>query len=93
MPVNNPRFVDKAWTRGCDFIILDLEDSVPPGQKAHARTLVRDAIPTVSKGGTEVFVRINHDTVQEDLEGVVWPGLKRNQLSAIPTIYSMPTTP
>ena len=33
MPVNNPRFVQKAWTRGCDFIILDLEDSVPPAEK------------------------------------------------------------
>ena len=77
MPVNNPRFIEKAWTRGCDFIILDLEDSVPPSQKAYARTLVKAAIDTVSKGGAEVFVRINHDTVREDLEGSVWPGLKR----------------
>ena len=77
MPVNNPRFIEKAWTRGCDFIILDLEDSVPPSQKAYARTLVKAAIATVSKGGAEVFVRINHDTVREDLEGSVWPGLKR----------------
>ena len=77
MPVNNPRFVLKAWTRGCDFIILDLEDSVPPAEKAHARTLVREAIAVVAKGGAEVFVRINHYTVLEDLEGSVWPGLKR----------------
>ena len=77
MPVNNPRFVSKAWTRACDFIILDLEDSVPPSQKVHARTLVRDAIQAVSRGGAEVFVRINHDTVREDLEAVVWPGLRR----------------
>ena len=77
MPVNNPRFVQKAWTRGCDFIILDLEDSVPPAEKAHARTLVREAIAVVAKGGAEVFVRINHDTVLEDLEASVWPGLKR----------------
>ena len=77
MPVNNPRFVQKAWTRGCDFIILDLEDSVPPAEKAHARTLVREAIAVVAKGGAEVFVRINHYTVLEDLEASVWPGLKR----------------
>lgn len=77
MPVNNPRFVQKAWTRGCDFIILDLEDSVPPAEKAHARTLVKDAIAVVAKGGAEVWVRINHFSVLEDLEASVWPGLKR----------------
>ena len=77
MPVNNPRFVQKAWTRGCDFIILDLEDSVPPSEKAHARTLVKDAIGVVGKGGAEVWVRINHYSVLEDLEAAVWPGLSR----------------
>ena len=77
MPVNTARFVDRAWTRGCDFINLDLEDSVPEVQKDHARTLIKDAIVTVAKGGAEVFARINHDYVQADLEAVVWPGLKR----------------
>ncbi len=77
MPVVTPRFVDNAWKRGCDFIVLDLEDSVPQHLKAHARTLIRDAIQNVSKGGAEAFSRINHDTVEADLEGVVWPGLKR----------------
>ncbi|MEE8465327.1 MAG: aldolase/citrate lyase family protein, partial [Dehalococcoidia bacterium] len=28
-----------------------------------------------SKGGAEAFTRINHDLVQADLEGIVWPGL------------------
>ncbi|HYC48700.1 MAG TPA: aldolase/citrate lyase family protein [Burkholderiales bacterium] len=77
MPIVTPRFVDNAWRRGCDFIVLDLEDSVPQHLKAHARTLVKDAIPNVSKGGAEAFVRINHDTMEEDVEAVVWPGLKR----------------
>ena len=35
MPVNTARFVDAAWRRGCDFINLDLEDSVPEWQKPH----------------------------------------------------------
>ena len=77
MPVVTPRFIDKAWTRGCDFIVLDLEDSVPQHLKAHARSLVREAIPRVSQGGAEAFARINHDTMEADVEGVVWPGLKR----------------
>lgn len=77
MPVVTPRFVDNAWRRGCDFIVIDLEDSVPRHLKAHARSLVKDAIANVSKGGAEAFTRINHDSVAADLEGAVWPGLKR----------------
>jgi citrate lyase subunit beta/citryl-CoA lyase len=77
MPVNNPRFLNAVWTRGCDFVNLDLEDSVPESQKGYARTLIKEAIPTAAKGGAEVFVRINHDYVEADLEAVVWPGLAR----------------
>ncbi len=77
MPVVTPRFVDNAWRRGCDFINLDLEDSVPQNLKGHARTLIKDAIPNVTKGGAEAFTRINHDLVQADLEGIVWPGLAK----------------
>jgi citrate lyase subunit beta/citryl-CoA lyase len=77
MPIVTPRFIENAWRRGCDFIVLDLEDSVPQRLKAHARTLVKDAIAKVAKGGAEVFVRINHDLMDEDVEAAVWPGLKR----------------
>jgi citrate lyase subunit beta / citryl-CoA lyase len=77
MPVNNPRFLNAVWTRGCDFVNLDLEDSVPESQKPYARSLIKSAIPTAAKGGAEVFVRINHDYVRADLEAVVWPGLAR----------------
>ncbi|MCH7843992.1 MAG: hypothetical protein IID01_14650 [Chloroflexi bacterium] len=77
MPVVTPRFVDNAWRRGCDFINLDLEDSVPQHMKGYARTLIKDAIANVTKGGAEAFTRINHDLVQADLEGIVWPGLAK----------------
>jgi citrate lyase subunit beta/citryl-CoA lyase len=29
LPVNVPRFVEKAYLRGADAIVLDLEDAVP----------------------------------------------------------------
>ncbi len=77
MPVVTRRFIDHAWRRGCDFIVLDLEDSVPRHLKAHARSLIKDAIPNVSRGGAEAFARINHDDVLADLEAVVWPGLSK----------------
>ena len=44
LPVNVPRFVEKAYARGADAIVLDLEDSVPPQEKASARKLVRDSL-------------------------------------------------
>ena len=77
MPVVTSRFVDAAWRRGCDFINLDLEDSVPQHLKGQARGLIKDAIANVSRGGAEAFTRINHDLVQADLEGIIWPGLSK----------------
>jgi len=77
MPVVTARFIENAWKRGCDFIVIDLEDSVPQHLKAHARTLVRDAITKVTRGGAEAYVRINHDFVEADLDAAVWPGLSK----------------
>ena len=77
MPVVTPRFVDNAWRRGCDFINLDLEDSVPQRLKGYARSLIKEAIGNVSKGGAEAFTRINHDLIDADLDAIVWPGLSK----------------
>jgi len=75
VPANRERFVAKAWTRGADCIILDLEDAVAPADKASARKMVKDDIPVVSRGGAEIQVRINREFEQEDLDAVVLPGL------------------
>jgi citrate lyase subunit beta/citryl-CoA lyase len=83
LPVNIPRFVEKAHLRGADAIVLDLEDAVPPTEKSAARRLVRGAIALVGRGGAEVFVRVNNDpallaadleaSVHDGLQGVVFP--------------------
>ena len=49
MPVNQPHVVEKAYLRGADAIVLDLEHSVPPAEKGRARTPVQDAIPIAEK--------------------------------------------
>jgi len=77
VPINNPRFVEKAWTRGADAIILDLEDSVPMSEKPKARGLVRETIAKVAKGGAAVFVRINKEFIEADLRAAIWPGISR----------------
>ena len=75
MPIVTPRFINNAWHRGCDYINMDLEDSVPPDLKGVARNLVRESIPVVNKGGADAVCRINHDLMEADLNAAVWPGL------------------
>lgn len=77
LPVNVPRFVERAWTRGADAIVLDLEDSVPAAEKAAARTLVKDSIPIAARGGAEVAVRINNEPglLEDDVDAAVHRGL------------------
>jgi citrate lyase subunit beta/citryl-CoA lyase len=75
VPANRGKFLAKAWTRGADCIILDLEDAVAPADKASARKMVKDDIPIVRKGGAEVQVRINREFEEEDLDAIVVPGL------------------
>ena len=76
-PVNVERFAEKAYMRGADCVIMDLEDSVPDDEKNKARSLIRSCIPVVGKGGGDVAVRINRPIKQAtmDLEASVWPGL------------------
>jgi citrate lyase subunit beta/citryl-CoA lyase len=59
VPASAPRFVGKAHERGADAVVLDLEDSVAPGEKDAARAALRDAVPAVGRNGAQVFVRVN----------------------------------
>jgi citrate lyase subunit beta/citryl-CoA lyase len=77
VPVNVPRFVETAWTRDADALILDLEDSVPAAEKAAARARLRDAMRACARGGADLEVRINkpYALAVLDLDAAVWPGL------------------
>jgi citrate lyase subunit beta/citryl-CoA lyase len=75
MPINTPRFVERSWTRNCDFLNFDFEDSVPQSQKAYARTLVADAIAHGRKGGSDITLRINCSYPEADVPAAVLPGL------------------
>ncbi len=77
LPVNIPRFVEKAYQRGADAIVLDLEDAVPPAEKENARRMIKDSLSVAARGGAEVGVRINKDPTWTplDVEASVYPGL------------------
>ena len=50
----NPRFIDRAWTRGGDVYILDMEDSIAPAEKERCRTLIRESIAKASRAGASI---------------------------------------
>ena len=77
MPVNVKEFVNKAYLRNADAVVLDLEDSVPASQKLTSRELIKDYIHIAAKGGSDTLVRVNHteQLLMGDIEATIWPGL------------------
>ncbi len=77
VPATGEKFVAKAHTRGADVIILDLEDSIPPGEKQAARDALPTAAVLVSQAGAEVAVRINRplDLAIPDIAAAVMPAV------------------
>jgi citrate lyase subunit beta/citryl-CoA lyase len=61
VPASSERFIAKAHERDADAIILDLEDSVAPGEKAGARATLATSVAAVARNGAKVFVRINSE--------------------------------
>ena len=59
MPGANARALEKATTIPCDGLILDLEDSVAPDDKAAAREAVCAAASSGEYGTREVTIRVN----------------------------------
>lgn len=74
VPGIQEQMLAKAPERGADAYILDLEDSVPPAEKAKARGLVSRALPDIAKRtSAALFVRVNGigtDHFVEDLLSV-----------------------
>jgi citrate lyase subunit beta / citryl-CoA lyase len=78
IPGNNETFIQKAPVTPADIITLDLEDSVPPAEKAKAREMVRENLKLAASGGSTVYSRINNwETLMtnDDLEAIVHEGL------------------
>lgn len=58
-PASNERMMKKAATSQADLVLLDLEDSVAPEEKAAARTKAAQALTTLDWGKKTRAVRIN----------------------------------
>jgi citrate lyase subunit beta/citryl-CoA lyase len=84
-PANVPRRVEKSLTLAADAVILDLEDSVAPADKAPSRKAVRAAL--AKQRHCLLYVRVNApataycyadlvETLAPGLDGVVVPKIE-----------------
>lgn len=59
LPANRPDLAAKAPRSQPDLVVLDLEDAVPPQEKAGAREGLEEAVRAAGGAGTAVAVRVN----------------------------------
>jgi citrate lyase subunit beta / citryl-CoA lyase len=72
VPANREKFLEKAIGLPSDAFIFDLEDSVPPAEKANARAGVRAYAPKIADN--RVWVRVNGietGLAESDLDAVI----------------------
>ena len=78
VPGNRENMLERAKSFKADVIMVDLEDSVPPGEKILARDIAKNWVPALRREGQRVMVRVNSlDTglTRAELETIVSPDL------------------
>lgn len=85
VPAHVEKFVAGAHRHRADAYILDLEDSVPPAQKAPAREALDNSAALLGQAGAAVLVRINSERalIEEDLKVAVAPRIAALMLAKI----------
>ena len=94
VPGNRANMLDRARSFDADVIMVDLEDSVPPGEKEAARNLAREWVPALHGEGKRVMVRVNSlDTglTRAELEAVVCPELYGVSLGKVESVRDIRT--
>ena len=82
VPGNRANMLERALEFKADVVMIDLEDSVPPGEKSAALSVAQEWMPRLAKAGRRVMVRVNSlDTglTRGELEGLVGPDPGRRQ--------------
>lgn len=78
VPAHNAKLLESAAGRDADVLLLDIEDSVPPGEKQKARDQVKEFVKRGDLGGKLLFPRVNDresgellkDACQLTIEGI-----------------------
>ena len=94
VPGNRVNMLERAKSFDADIIMVDLEDSVPPGEKVNARDMAREWVPVLCAEGKRVMVRVNSlDTglTRAELEAVVSPDLHGISLGKVESVRDIRT--
>lgn len=92
VPGNRANMLERAKDFKADVIMVDLEDSVPPGEKIIARDLAKDWVPTLVREGQRVMVRVNSldsGLTRQELEAVVSPDLYGISLGKVESTWNI----
>ena len=75
VPASRPGDLEAAARSGADCIVLDVVEFVAERDKPQAREAVRGAIERLRATGAAVFVQIDPQYIDGDVECAAWPGL------------------
>jgi citrate lyase subunit beta / citryl-CoA lyase len=70
VPGNKASWIEKSVACKADALILDLEDSVPPAQKADAREIVKSKLEWLAGQKQRTWVRINRSPHLYDFDDI-----------------------
>jgi malyl-CoA/(S)-citramalyl-CoA lyase len=91
VPVNNPRFVEKAFRSEADIIMLDLEDSVAWSEKENARRQLLQALEQHDRAEYPVVaVRVNAPSGSAHIDDVMClvAAKRKPELVIVPKVES-----
>ena len=92
VPGNRANMLERALEFKADVVMIDLEDSVPPGEKSAALAVAQEWMPRLAKAGRRVMVRVNSlDTglTRGELEGLVGPDLAGVSIGKTQTVFDL----
>ena len=92
VPGNQPAMLAKAAGFGVEWLIPDLEDSVPAAEKNQARGIVAEHIPLLAAAGKHVVPRVNSlltGFTEDDIAAVVSPLIVGISIGKISTVQEV----
>jgi citrate lyase subunit beta/citryl-CoA lyase len=75
LSIDDPKLADKAFDSWADAIVLDIVKHSAQDWQQTLQAQMPAAIAAASRGGAEVFVRLNAQTAYAELEATVFAGL------------------
>ena len=92
VPGNRIEMLEKARQFDADVLVADLEDSVPDGEKANARRIIKELAPTLSQRGQKLVVRVNSlDTglPQAEIAALAGPHLYGISMGKVKSVWDI----